>query len=93
MGSFQNFVQKQILVPDAVQAGKRVEAPKVNNQKIDNVKSKPIEVIDLSSDDSAKVNKKQEKPVNKKKEAEVGGGAARKKAPTLTSVLTARSKV
>ncbi|PON67557.1 Cyclin [Parasponia andersonii] len=83
--------KKQILVPDAVQAGKRVEAPKMNNQKSANVKPKPVEVIDLSSDDSEEVKKKQEKPLNKKKEAEVGG-AVRKKPPTLTSVLTARSK-
>ncbi|XP_062111915.1 G2/mitotic-specific cyclin S13-7-like [Humulus lupulus] len=81
--------KKQILFPDA---GRRVDAPKANNnQKIVNVKPRPVEVIDLSSD-SEEVKKKQDKPLNKKKEVEVEGGALRKKAPTLTSVLTARSK-
>ncbi|KAF4352169.1 hypothetical protein F8388_004473 [Cannabis sativa] len=83
--------KKQMVVPDA---GRRIEALKANNNnKIVNVKPKPIEVIDLSSD-TEEVKKKPEKPLNNmKKEVEVGGGASlRKKAPTLTSVLTARSK-
>ncbi|KAF4351807.1 hypothetical protein F8388_005085 [Cannabis sativa] len=83
-------VLKQMVVPDD---GRRIEALEANKiNKIVNVKPKPIEVINLSSN-TEKVKKKPEKPLNNmEKEVEVGGGALRKKAPTLTSVLIARSK-
>ncbi|KAF4384245.1 hypothetical protein F8388_010542 [Cannabis sativa] len=83
-------VLKQMVVPDD---GRRIEALEANKiNKIVNVKPKPIEAIDLSSN-TEKVKKKPEKPLNNmEKEVEVGGGALRKKAPTLTPVLTARSK-
>lgn len=78
------------LLLDGVAAGKRAGAPKPHQKKV-NVKPKPEEVIDISSDtqveDIAKA--KQENPVNKKKDGE---GASRKKAAAFTSVLTARSK-
>ncbi|KAF4402101.1 hypothetical protein G4B88_017613 [Cannabis sativa] len=82
--------KKQMVVPDD---GRRIEALEANKiNKIVNVKPKPIEVINLSSN-TEKVKKKPEKPLNNmEKEVEVGGGALRKKAPTLTSVLIARSK-
>ncbi|KAF4395612.1 hypothetical protein F8388_008711 [Cannabis sativa] len=82
--------KKQMVVPDD---GRRIEALEANKiNKIVNVKPKPIEAIDLSSN-TEKVKKKPEKPLNNmEKEVEVGGGALRKKAPTLTPVLTARSK-
>ncbi|XP_060969492.1 G2/mitotic-specific cyclin S13-6-like, partial [Cannabis sativa] len=89
---FSNYaMQKQMVVPDD---GRRIEALEANKiNKIVNVKPKPIEVINLSSN-TEKVKKKPEKPLNNmEKEVEVGGGALRKKAPTLTSVLIARSKV
>ncbi|XP_060973342.1 uncharacterized protein LOC115695316 isoform X2 [Cannabis sativa] len=88
---FSNYaMQKQMVVPDD---GRRIEALEANKiNKIVNVKPKPIEAIDLSSN-TEKVKKKPEKPLNNmEKEVEVGGGALRKKAPTLTPVLTARSK-
>ncbi|KAF4347782.1 hypothetical protein F8388_024775 [Cannabis sativa] len=83
-------VLKQMVVPDD---GRRIEALEANKiNKIVNVKPKPIEAIDLSSN-TEKVKKKPEKPLNNmEKEVEVGGGALRKKAPTLTPVLTTRSK-
>lgn len=77
-------------VLEGVAAAKRNEVvPKAAGvQKKANVKpKKPQEVIQINSDTDEDVVKK---PVNRKKEGE---GPSKKKAPTLTSVLTARSKV
>ena len=70
------------------------EVPKANPKKINHVKHQnpaQQEVIEISSDSEKNVKKKQQPPENIKKDGE--GGASRKKGPTLTSVLTARSKV
>ncbi|KAF3442168.1 hypothetical protein FNV43_RR16084 [Rhamnella rubrinervis] len=75
-------------VLDVVAAGKRNAVPKVV-QKKGNAKPKQAEkIIEISPDTEEKVQK-QDKPLNRKKEGE---GPSKKKAPTLTSVLTARSK-
>ncbi|CAK7340290.1 unnamed protein product [Dovyalis caffra] len=71
---------------DVVAAVGRKVAGKKPAQKKVTVKPKPEEVIEISPDGE---EVKQEKPVNKKKEGE---GSAKKNKPTLTSVLTARSK-
>ncbi|GMN53180.1 hypothetical protein TIFTF001_022323 [Ficus carica] len=67
------------------------EVPKLNQKRPDKPKPQQ-ELIEISSDSDDDAKKKQEinKPVNKKKDGE---GGSRKKAPTLTSVLTARSKM
>lgn len=81
-------------VLEAVAAAKRNGVvPKAAVQKKATVKpKKPQEVIEINSDtDEDDVVNKQEKPVvNRKKDGE---GPSKKKAPTLTSVLTVRSKV
>lgn len=95
-------VQKQVCVnvkgpvPVHVDGVKRAaEVPKavVAQKKVNVVKPKAKEVIEISPDTEEEIDlkAKQEKPVNKKKEG--AEGTSRKKAPTLTSVLTARSKV
>ncbi|XP_015897952.3 G2/mitotic-specific cyclin S13-7 [Ziziphus jujuba] len=80
-------------VLEAVAAAKRNGVvPKAAVQKKATVKpKKPQEVIEINSDtDEDDVVNKQEKPVvNRKKDGE---GPSKKKAPTLTSVLTVRSK-
>ena len=95
-------MQKQICVnvdkvPGAVLDGaaedKRAAAAKANKSKKVTVKPKPKEVIVVSPDTAEILEPKvdeQEKPVDGKKEGE---GSSRKKVQTLTSVLTARSKV
>lgn len=73
-------------VRDGVGAVKKVGVPKAAQKKAI-AKPKPEEVIEISPDDTEEENKKKPLFVNKK------DGEAKKKAPTLTSVLTARSKV
>ena len=72
-------------VAEGVAVAKRV-APKPAAQKKVTAKPKPEEIIEISPDKEVQ----KEKPVNKKKE---GGANSKKKSHTLTSVLTARSKV
>ncbi|XP_061963548.1 G2/mitotic-specific cyclin S13-7-like [Populus nigra] len=72
---------------DGVDAVGRKVAVKKPAQKKVTVKPKPEEVVVISPDSDEVV--KQEKPVKKKKEGE---GSTKKNKPTLTSVLTARSK-
>lgn len=76
-------------VLDVVAAGKRNGVPKVVQKKANAKPKQHEEVIEISPDTEEKVQK-QDKPLNRKKEGE---GPSKKKAPTLTSVLTARSKV
>ncbi|KAJ6912521.1 hypothetical protein NC651_015063 [Populus alba x Populus x berolinensis] len=71
---------------DGVDAVGRKVAVKKPAQKKVTVKPKPEEVVVISPDSEEVV--KQEKPVKKKKEGE----GSKKNKPTLTSVLTARSK-
>ena len=86
-------VQKQVCVNvngasavlDEVVPVKRAEAPKPVAKKLVIVRSKPKEVIEISPDTEEVENAKPEK----KKE----GASKKKAAPTLSSVLTARSKV
>jgi cyclin B len=73
---------------DGVDAVGRKVAVKKPAQKKVTVKPKPEEVVVISPDSEEVV--KQEKPEKKKKEGE---GSTKKNKPTLTSVLTARSKV
>ena len=68
-------------------AGRKVAVTKPAQKKV-TVKPKPEEVVVISPDSKEVV--KQEKPVKTKKEGE---GSTKKNKPTLTSVLTARSKV
>ncbi|KAL5546725.1 hypothetical protein UlMin_006412 [Ulmus minor] len=73
--------------PQGAAPAKRAGVTKAAQKKVI-VKPKPVEVIEISPD-TEEVKKKEDKPVNKKKDGE---GCSRKKAPTLSSVLTARSK-
>lgn len=90
-------MQKQVCVNvegaapllDVVAAGKRNGVPKVAQKKANAKTKHPEEVVEISPDTEEKVQK-QDKPLARKKEGE---GPSKKKAPTLTSVLTARSKV
>ncbi|EXB54225.1 G2/mitotic-specific cyclin S13-6 [Morus notabilis] len=85
-------VNGSLAVPEAVPAGqKRDEAvPKPVHKRANLVKPKPQqELIEVSSDSDDDAKKKNEIRVKKKD----GEGASRKKAPTLSSVLTARSKM
>ncbi|GLT27993.1 hypothetical protein SLA2020_029540 [Shorea laevis] len=73
---------------------KKATAPKVAQKKVTVKPPKVPEVIEISSDTEEgvkdnKPEKEKKEKVNKKKEGE---GSSKKKAPTLTSVLTARSK-
>ncbi|CAK9188543.1 unnamed protein product [Ilex paraguariensis] len=74
------------VVVDGVKRAKGAAARKPAQKKV-TVKPKPENVIEITSDSEEEVKK--DKGVNKKKSGE---GSSRKKAPTLTSVLTARSK-
>jgi hypothetical protein len=88
-------IQKQVCVNvnggpavlDELAAVRRAEVPKAVPKKVVNVKPKAKEVIEISPDTEEGLfeNAKQEK----KKE----GASKKKAAPTLTAVLTARSKV
>ncbi|XP_073222884.1 G2/mitotic-specific cyclin S13-7-like isoform X4 [Cicer arietinum] len=71
-------------VLDGVAVARRV-ATKPAQKKV-TAKPKPVEVIDISSEESAN---EEDKSVHKKKEVDVN---SKKKSRTLTSVLTARSK-
>lgn len=77
-----------IVVDGAAAAGKGAAVAKAAQKKV-TVKPKPETVIEISPDTEEDEVKK-EKPVNRKKVGEV---SSRKKVQTLTSVLTARSKV
>jgi cyclin B len=85
-------MQKQVCVKsekvpaagvDGVAAEARKVAVRKPAQKKVTVKPKPEEVTEINPDT-------EEKPGNKKKEGE---GSTKKNKPTLSSVLTARSKV
>ncbi|XP_021297377.1 G2/mitotic-specific cyclin S13-7-like isoform X2 [Herrania umbratica] len=84
-------------VPDGNNAvPKRAAAAPKPAQKKPTAKPKPAEVIEISPDteDAVQVKEKKDKvPVNNiDKKATAGEGPSKKKAHTLTSVLTARSK-
>lgn len=85
-------------VPDGNNAvPKRADAAPKPAQKKPTAKPKPVEVIEISPDaeDAVQVKEKKDKvPVNNiDKKATAGEGSSKKKAHSLTSVLTARSKV
>ncbi|XP_038719428.1 G2/mitotic-specific cyclin S13-7-like [Tripterygium wilfordii] len=79
---------------DGVVAVKKAAAGKAVPKKVAAVKTKPKEIIDISSDtEEAKANDKREKQqLQKKKEGGEEDKPKKKAAPTLSSVLTARSK-
>ncbi|XP_024166595.1 G2/mitotic-specific cyclin S13-7 isoform X1 [Rosa chinensis] len=78
--------KKQVCVNvNELVAVKRDEAPKPVQKKVVNIKLKPKEIIEISPDTEEGLI---EKVHEKKKE----GASKKKAAPTLTSVLTARSK-
>ncbi|KAK6244355.1 hypothetical protein QUC31_010764 [Theobroma cacao] len=84
-------------VPDGNNAApKRAAAAPKPAQKKPTAKPKPVEVIEISPDaeDAVQVKEKKDKvPVNNiDKKATAGEGSSKKKAHSLTSVLTARSK-
>lgn len=78
-----------ILDAGVAAANKKVALPKQAQKKAVVVKPKP-EVIEISPDSVKEDRGKEEKCGNKKKDGE---GASKKNTQTLTSVLTARSKV
>ena len=88
-------VQKQVCVNvnggpavlDELVPVRRAEAPKPVQKKLVIVKPKPKEVIEISPETEEGLIEKA-KPEKKKE-----GASKKKTAPTLSSVLTARSKV
>lgn len=94
---FSSPIQKQVpvsidgaapILDTGVVVVKKAGGPKPAPKKV--IIKPTSEVIDISPDTVEKVEKKEVKCANKKKEGE---GPSKKKAQTLTSVLTARSKV
>ncbi|XP_052173434.1 G2/mitotic-specific cyclin S13-7-like isoform X2 [Diospyros lotus] len=84
----QKGVPDGAIVAQPADAGKGVAVTKAVQRKVA-VKPKPETVIEISPD--AEEDAKKEKRANKKR-PEQGGASDRKKAQSLTSVLTARSK-
>ncbi|XP_010271918.1 PREDICTED: G2/mitotic-specific cyclin S13-7-like [Nelumbo nucifera] len=80
-------VVDETIVVDADAVGKGNPAPKVAPKRV-TVKPKPQEVIEISPDTEEVT--KEKPPVNQRRPRE---GSSRKKVQTLTSILTARSKV
>lgn len=75
------------IITDGEAAGKAPVVAKAAAQKKVTIKPKPEQVIEISPDSD---EVKQEKPVSKKKGRE---GSSKKNVKTMTSILTARSKV
>lgn len=76
-----------VIVVDGAQPDKKAVARRPAQKKA-SIKPKPEEIIEISPDTEEVAEK--EKPLNKEKAEEK---SSKKKAPTLTSTLTARSKV
>lgn len=85
-------MDKSHVLLDGIGVGKKAVGAKPAQKKV-TVKPKAQEVIEISPDteEDVKAKKQEVGPVNKKKEGEVA--SSKKKSQTLTSVLTARSKV
>ena len=107
MGFFE--IQKNVCVNvdkapvlDGAAVPKRAAAAPKPAQKKPIAKPKPAEVIEISPDTEEAVEVKEKKdqekkddmvPVNNNKKVTEGEGSSKKKVHTLTSALTARSKV
>ena len=101
MGFFE--IQKNVCVNvdkapvlDGAAVPKRADAAPKPVQKKPTAKPKPAEVIEISPDTEEAVEVKEKKdkvPVNNNKKVTEGEGSSKKKVHTLTSALTARSKV